>query len=169
MLSGYLGQRALDVSWGSGWKENGNKLMFFIEALVYGRSYDGIVKLGIRARKSPEEIMQYQQMIEAITESSRSCRGESCGVLLRGYCARKQQQRERQQQHPHQHLEPFGLKRIGSSRRQEQKLGAMGPCRECSACGADVFADYTRFCLPCGLRLPLTPSYQCPSPSPSPV
>ena len=80
MLSGYPGQRAPDVSWSSGWKESGNKLMFFVEALIYGRSYDGVVKLGIRARKSPAEIMQYQQMIEAITESSRSCRGESCGA-----------------------------------------------------------------------------------------
>ena len=117
--------------------------------------------------------MQYQQMIEAITESSRSCRGESCGVLLRGYCARKQQQRERQQQRPHQHLEPFGLNRICLSRRQEQERGAMGTFCEtgrdaasadCKAqCGAVVFWDCRHFCLSCSLRVPLTP----PSPSPS--
>ena len=63
----------------------------------------------------------------------------------------QQQQRERQQQHPHQHLEPFGLKRIGSSRRQEQERGAIGTFCEtgrdaasayCNAqCGAVVFWD----------------------------
>ena len=71
-------------------------------------------------------------------------------------------------------LGPFGADPFGDGAasedlpQPESQPGAMGPCRECSACGAEVFAEYRRFCLPCGLRLPLTPSYQCPSPSPSP-
>ena len=33
-----------------------------------------------------------------------------------------------------------------------------------AGCGAEVFADYRHFCLRCGLRLPLTPSFLSPSP-----
>jgi len=70
-------------------------------------------------------------------------------------------------------LGPFGADPFGDGAasedlpQPESQPGAMGPCRECSACGAEVFAEYRRFCLPCGLRLPLTPSSQCPSASPS--
>ena len=84
MLSGYPGQRAPDVSWGSGWKESGNKLMFFIEGLVYGRSYNGIVKLGIRARKNAEEIMQYQQILEAIAEMENLIKDEASTATAEG-------------------------------------------------------------------------------------
>ena len=87
---------------------------------------------------------------------------------------KEQQQRERQ----HHDWDPFRLKRIGLSRRQEQQRAAMGPFCEtgrdaasgkCTAgCGAVVSWDCRHFCLFCSLRVPLTPASPSPTPSPSP-
>ena len=36
--------------------------------VIYGRAHDGLVKLGLRARKNAEEIMEYNTLKELVTE-----------------------------------------------------------------------------------------------------
>ena len=38
------------------------------QELVYGKVHDGLIKLGIRARKSSDEILQYQTFTEIVKE-----------------------------------------------------------------------------------------------------
>ena len=58
--------------------------MFVVEAMIYGKSYDGIIKLGIRARKNPEWILQYQQMMEATTEMENLINDEASAGSAEG-------------------------------------------------------------------------------------
>jgi hypothetical protein len=56
-----------DLSWCSGWSQAAIGLLRFLEDLIYHRCHDGLLKLGVKARKSPEEILQFSSLQNIIT------------------------------------------------------------------------------------------------------
>ena len=60
---------SMDRSYQSGWARSTVRCMGFVEEVVFGESYDGYLKTGCRAGKSPTDILEYpslKQQVESI-------------------------------------------------------------------------------------------------------
>ncbi len=51
---------APDTSWQAGWESSARLTLAFLEEAIFSSELDGNIKVGIKNRKVPEEIMQYQ-------------------------------------------------------------------------------------------------------------
>ena len=80
-VQAYPDQVPLKLAWARNFPVSANLFTNLMETLVYGRDHDGMIKSGIKARKSAEEIMEYTLLAEKWVEIEKAVETEKAARI----------------------------------------------------------------------------------------